>query len=347
MLLYGVLVFLLAVLSGAMLNVVSASLGLGLIPGFPGSQWFFFTKNLIATMVLWTIVISLFGFGVVMFRERRRRKQLVTVSRPARQPLPQPTVAVALTAYNDELSIVGAVHDFNDQPGVQTVIVVDNNCRDETALLAAAAGATVVREPLQGYGHACRRGLRAALDTGAEVIVLSEGDGTFSGHDIAKLVPFLADADMVMGNRITPGLVDRQSQMDTFFVWGNQLGAKLLQLRFWDWRFMGKVRISDLGCTYRAIRREALADILDELHVGGSHFSPEMIMVALRKGQTVIEVPVTFWPRVGVSKGASNFIKAFAIGISMFWMILSFPMTVQAVLPERQRSLLPSWWPRR
>ncbi|HZP27224.1 MAG TPA: glycosyltransferase family 2 protein, partial [Dehalococcoidia bacterium] len=261
--------------------------------------------------------------------------------------LPQPCIAVALTAYNDELSIAGAVRDFKEQPGVESVIVVDNNCHDETAQRAGAAGAQVVREPLQGYGYACRRGLSEALATGADIIVLSEGDGTFSAHDIAKLVPFLADADMVMGNRITPGLVDRESQMDTFFVWGNQLGAKLLQLRFWDWRFMGKVRISDLGCTFRAIRREALAEIIDELGVGGSHFSPEMIMVSLRKGQTVVEVPVTFWPRVGVSKGASNLIKALAIGISMFWMILSFPMTVRTALPEPQHSLLHTWWPRR
>ena len=129
---------------------------------------------------------------------------------------------------------------------------------------------------------------------------------------------------MVVGNRITPGLVDRRSQMNTFFVWGNQLGAKLLQLRFWDWQFMGRLRLSDLGCTFRAIRREALAEMIDDLNVGGNYFSPHMIMVSLSKGHTVVEVPVTFWPRVGESKGANSLIKAVAIGAAMFWHILTF-----------------------
>lgn len=337
MLLYGFLLMGGLVLTGAMLNVVSGLLGLGLIPEFPGSHWPFLVKNYISDLVLWGIVSAMLAGAALMLNERRLRKRLAAVpGGPTRRPSHRPRIAVALTAYNDELSIGDAVRDFKDRPGVETVIVVDNNSRDGTAARSAAAGAVVVPETNQGYGFACMRGLREALDTGADIIVLSEGDGTFSGHDIAKLVPFLEDADLVVGNRITPGLVHRNSQMDTFFVWGNQLGAKLLQLRFWEWRFMGKLRLSDLGCTFRAMRREALAEIIDDLSVGGNHFSPHMIMVSLRQGHTVIEVPVTFWPRVGVSKGASNFIKAMSIGLAMLWHIISFP------LGERRSSPRPS-----
>lgn len=309
-----------------MLNVVSAMVGLGLVQEFPGSHWPFVVKNYIADVVLWAIVGVIMASASLILNERRLRSRLATTlpSTPQRRPLHRPHIAVALTAYNDELSIGDAVLDFKDRPGVETVIAVDNNSQDGTGERAAAAGALVVRERNQGYGFACIRGLREALNSGTDVIVLCEGDGTYSGHDIGKLVPFLEDADLVVGNRVTPGLVDRRSQMDTFFVWGNQLGAKLLQLRFWDWRFMGRLRLSDLGCTYRAIRREALAEIVDELSVGGNHFSPHMIMVALRRGQTVVEVPVTFWPRVGVSKGASNLVTATGIGLAMLWHILSF-----------------------
>ena len=326
MLLYAGLLLASLVLSGAALNVVSASIGIGLIPEFPGSNWPFLVKNFIADAILWMIVLGMAAFGALALSERRRRERLPGISLPPSRPLSDARVAVALTAYNDALSIGDAVRDFKDRPGVEAVIVVDNNSSDGTAAVAAAAGATVAREKQQGYGYACMRGLREALNTGAEVIVLSEGDGTFSGRDIAKLVPFLEDADIVVGNRITPGLVDLRSQMDTFFVWGNQLGAKLLQLRFWDWRFMGKLRVSDLGCTFRAIRREALAEIIDEMDVGWSHFSPHMIMVSLRKGHTVVEVPVTFLPRVGESKGARDLVSAWAIGLAMFWHILTFPV---------------------
>ncbi|HXG35877.1 MAG TPA: glycosyltransferase family 2 protein [Dehalococcoidia bacterium] len=347
MLLFAVLLLAILVLAGTALNIVSASVGLGMVPEFPGSHWPFLVKNYVADAVLWMVLMSMAALAFTMARERGRRKRLVTMPRPMRQPMPFPRIAVALTAYNDELSIGAAVEDFKDRPGVETVIVVDNNCRDGTANAARRAGAVVVHEPNQGYGHACIRGLREALNTGADVIVLCEGDGTFSGHDIAKLVPFLEDAHMVVGNRITPGLVDRRSQMDTFFVWGNQLGAKLLQLRFWDWQFMGKLRLSDLGCTFRAIRREALAEIIDELRVGGSHFSPEMIMVSMRKGHTIVEVPVTFWPRVGVSKGASNLLKAIGIGIAMFWMIISFPTKVPGALPDKTPARIFGWRERR
>ncbi len=321
----GVLIFLALVLVGAGLNLVSGAVGLGLIPEFPGWEWSFIAKNYIADLILWVIVAVLLSALYRIARDRLTRRRDGPFLDTIRQPLSSPRIAVALTAYNDELSIGDAVRDFRAQPGVETVIVVDNNCRDGTAACAREAGAIVVPEPNQGYGWACQRGLRATLETGADVIVLSEGDGTFSGSGIAKMMPFLADADMVVGNRITAALVHRHSQMDSFFVWGNQLGAKLLQLRFWDWRFLGKARLSDLGCTYRAIRREALAEIIDELSVGGNHFSPHMIMVSMRQGHAVVEVPIRFRPRVGLSKGASSIPKAVGIGLAMLWHILTFP----------------------
>jgi len=325
MLLCLVIVLAALILVGAFCNVLSGALGIGIMPAFPGSEWFFFVKNYVGDLILWLAVLAMVMMVLAVLRERRLRGRL-RHTYPRRRPLDDPRICVVLTAYDDEQSIAGATLDFRSQPHVETVIVVDNNCSDGTAARAAAAGATVVKESQQGYGHACTRGLRAALEeTDADLIVLAEGDSTFSGHDIAKMLPFLEDADFVVGNRVTPGLIDTNSQMDTFFVWGNQLGAKFVQLRFWDWRFLGKVRLSDVGCTFRAIRREALAEIIDELNVGGSHFSPHMIMVSLRKGHTIVEVPVTFWPRVGASKGANSFPKAVGIGAAMFWHILTFP----------------------
>ncbi|HUF53825.1 MAG TPA: glycosyltransferase family 2 protein [Dehalococcoidia bacterium] len=322
------LVFILLVAIAAACNVVSGLVGLGIVPAFPGSEWFFIVKNYIGNLVLWTILAIVIMAAVRIGKERRKSgagTSLAARGRP-RSPLLNPRIAVALTAYNDELSVGDAVRDFKSQPLVEAVFVVDNNCHDATAAVAREAGATVVTERRQGYGWACQRGLRAAMETGAEVIVLSEGDGTFGGRSIAQMIPFLDDADMVLGNRVTPGLVDRSSQMDSFFIWGNQLGAKLLQLRFWESRFLGRVQLSDLGCTYRAIRREALVEIIDELSVGGMHFSPHMIMMSLRQGHDVLEVPIRFSPRVGLSKGASSLVAAVRIGAAMLWHIMTFPV---------------------
>ncbi len=305
-------------------NVVSALVGVGLVPAFPGSNVFFAVKTYVADFLLWLALASGGAMIAAIWRDRTHGRHTGVPSRPG---LPEdPSVVVVLTAYNDALSIGGAVRDFAGQPHVERVVVVDNNCRDETALVAARAGAKVVRETRQGYGYACMRGLREALRIQPDAIVLAEGDGTFAGRDVAKLLAYLDDADMVVGNRVTPGLVDRNSQMDSFFVWGNQIGAKLIQLKFWEWRFLGRTRLSDLGCTMRALRTEALAAIIDDLKVGGNHFSPHMIMVALKRGLLTVEVPVTFWPRVGASKGAGQSLRRGAgIGLAMLWHIATFP----------------------
>ena len=164
----------------------------------------------------------------------------------------------------------------------------------------------MVREEKQGYGHACVRGLREALTCDAEVIVLAEGDMTFCGRDIWKLVPYLYDVDLVVGSRTHNPLVDSDSQLDRFLLWGNVALGKLIdmQFKFFDGKFLSKVSFTDVGCTMRAIKKEALKRIIDDFRVGGDYFSPHMLMVAVRKDLRVIEVPINFKRRIGLSKGA-------------------------------------------
>jgi glycosyltransferase involved in cell wall biosynthesis len=233
-------------------------------------------------------------------------------------------ICVVLTAYNDEEPIGSAVLEFFKQKNVVDVIVIDNNCKDDTRGVAFAAGANVVPEYNQGYGYSCMRGLREALEcASAEIVVLAEGDMTFRGRDIWKLLPFLDDADMVVGSRTHQALIDEDTQMDWFYLWGNLLIAKLLQFRYLNLKFLGQSRFTDVGCTMRAINRDALIKIIDDLNVGGNHFSPHMMKVALKKDLKVVEVPITFRKRVGVSKGAggSKWV-GFKIGLNMIWNIL-------------------------
>lgn len=242
---------------------------------------------------------------------------------PWKRPTPvdwiRQSVAIVLTAYDDQASIGSAVDEFKDQPQVRRVIVVDNNSKDQTSAVAAAHGATVVRETRQGYGFACIAGLRYALDqTSDEFIVLCEGDMTFYGDDLSKFLPYLADCDMVVGTRNTRALTREGSQMDWFMAWGNLFLAIMIRLRYWDWSYLGRVQLTDVGCTYRAIRRESLRRIIDRLTVGAYHFSPHMILVALRDYQTMTEVPINFRARVGASKGVgTNRWRGIRIGLTM------------------------------
>jgi glycosyltransferase involved in cell wall biosynthesis len=234
-------------------------------------------------------------------------------------------ICVVLTAYDDEDSIGDSVKDFLAQRNVVEVIVVDNNCSDSTAQEAKVAGAKIAVESSQGYGFACIGGLREALlNNDAEIIVLAEGDMTFRGRDIWKLLPFTDDADLVLGSRTNMSFVESKAQMDWFYSWGNLFLAKLLEFRFFNSQFFRRTRLTDVGCTFRAINRKALMMLVDDLKIGGNHFSPHMIKLALKKGLRVIEVPITFHERVGQSKGAGSSRKnGLKIGLKMLWEIIS------------------------
>lgn len=236
----------------------------------------------------------------------------------------EPKVAVAITAWNDEVAIREAVREFTVEPYVVETIVVDNVSEDETVAVARQQGARVVIEPNRGYGNVCIRGLREALDNPeANIVVLVEGDMTFCASDMTKMIPYLEDVDMVVGTRTTYELTDATSQMDWFLSWGNLFLATMIRLRYWDPMFFGKVRLTDVGCTFRVMRKSSLAGMIDRLRVGDHHFSPHMILEALRARLRIIEVPIKFRKRVGISKGAGGSrVRAMRIGLRMLAEIL-------------------------
>lgn len=277
----------------------------------------------------WLLVVSVVALGIMPWPALvALARALLLPARPNDLRVESTNVGeavVALTALNEEEAIGRAVRGFASEPRVGSVVVVDNASTDRTRALAQAAGAQVVEERRRGYGHACIRALREGLRSGYPVVILCEADGTFRPEDVEKLTAYIKHADLVVGSRTHRALLNSDSQLNSFFIIGNVLMAKLLQLRYWDWRMGGIVRLTDTGCTYRAIRAEALERILPSLEVGGHYFGPHMVMVALEHGLRVIEIPVTFCKRIGSSKGGNaSWRMGFAVGLSMLWHILSY-----------------------
>lgn len=223
------------------------------------------------------------------------------------------TVSVVFPAYNEELHIRRAVEEFFLPGVVDEVVVVDNNSRDRTIEEVAATSARLVSEPAQGYGHALRRGLREAK---GDLVILAEPDGTFVGRDVLKLLAYADDFDMVCGTRTTRELIWEQANMGWFLRVGNVMVAKLVQVLY------GGPSLTDCGCTLRLIHRSALARVVDDLTVGGSHFLPEMVIVALRCGLRVIEVPVNYRGRVGESKITGTLEGTLRTGLNMIRLIV-------------------------
>ena len=194
------------------------------------------------------------------------------------------SVSVIIPAYNEEATIGAVVEDFFVHPEVDEVLVVDNNCRDRTAAIAAAAGARVVAESDAGYGRALMRGMR---ESKGELLALVEADGSFRAHDLSKLLCYLPDCAMVLGTRTTRQMVEQGANMDFFLRWGNVVAAKILEL---FWYVASEPRLTDVGCTFRALHRKTFEVIAPGLREKGPAFSPEMICEALRHRLRALDV---------------------------------------------------------
>jgi glycosyltransferase involved in cell wall biosynthesis len=225
------------------------------------------------------------------------------------------TVSIVFPAYNEAQYIRSAVEDFLIPDVVDEVVVVDNNSRDGTAEEARQTRARVVSETRQGYGYALQRGLREAS---GDIVIMAEPDGTFLGRDVLKLLAYADDFDMVCGTRTTRELVWDQANMGWFLRIGNWTVAKLIQFLY------GGPSLSDCGCTLRLTHRAALERIRDDLTVGGSHFLPEMVILALKRRLRIIEVPVNYRGRVGESKITGNFKGTLRTGLRMIALILRY-----------------------
>ncbi len=224
-------------------------------------------------------------------------------------------VTVALTAYNDEESISDAVADFLAHPDVRRVIVVSNNSQDATFARAEVAGALAFNETLPGYGRCVFRCLSEAVkfeDT--DFVVLCEGDRTFRACDIEKLLAYAPHADVVNGTRTSEALREHSTQLTTFMYYGNVFVGKLLEAKH-----LGRATMSDVGTTYKLIRRDALKMLLPMVNPEiNLEFNAHFLDVALEHGAVMVECPITFHPRVGVSKGGNtdNW-RGFTVGIKM------------------------------
>ena len=112
-------------------------------------------------------------------------------------------ISVIIPALNEEESI-GQV--LNDIPGeiVEEVIVVDNGSNDNTVTVAKSLGASVIREPLKGYGAACLRGI-SMLKQDTDIVVFLDADYSDYPQDLPAVVkPIVTGkAEMVIGSRMS------------------------------------------------------------------------------------------------------------------------------------------------
>lgn len=247
------------------------------------------------------------------------------------EPMISPSICVVLPTYNEELSIEKVIRDFAEQKNVKHVIVIDNNSMDNTCTIAERCGAMVIRKKEnKGFAHSYAMGLKESLKTNANVIVTTEADGTYNAYDLEKMLPYLDNSDMVIGTRQVQVLTEKDNQNSIIHVWGNLLVAKLIQVKYFSLRHAGIINLTDVGCVFRLIKRNALEKIIDKLTyldtdepIGGIAIALHLTMLAVENDLRIVEVPITFNKRIGTSKLESNKrLKGIKYGLQFLWFVL-------------------------
>lgn len=245
----------------------------------------------------------------ILYPRKRAKRSVLNM------PLNSNQMTVVLTAYNDEKSIGQAVRDFKKHPAVKRVIVVSNNSTDNTFIEAEKAGAIVFNETKPGYGRCVYRCFQEGLkQIDTDLILLCEGDMTFRAQDIDKFLAYIPHATIVNGTRIVEQLRSNKTQLSTFMYYGNFFVGKLLEVKH-----LGKGTFTDVGTTYKMCRKEALQRLMPYLDPSVNlEFNAHFLDTALKQNETLVECPITFYPRVGESKGGNvNNRRAFSVGSRM------------------------------
>ena len=229
----------------------------------------------------------------------------------------KPKVVVVMPAYNAEKTLKMTLDDI--PPGsADEIILVDDASRDRTAELARGLGLKVIVHPEnRGYGGNQKTCYRAALDEGADIVVMLHPDYQYN----PKLVPYLSGlikediCDIVMANRIRTRREALDGGMPLYKYLSNRM------LTFIENLFLG-LNLSEYHTGYRAFSRRSLELMPFEKCSDDFVFDQQMLIQAAAMGLRVGEIPV---PAKYFEEASSiNFMRSSKYGLETLWNVAKF-----------------------
>jgi len=296
-----------------------------------------FVENVyFSTYLKWILLLDfIYVISVLIFMATRKNyKTDSKLHHLTYNPIKVLKICIIIPTYNEEKNIELVISDYKKQKNVNNIIVIDNHSSDKTVEIARSCGVQVVtKDSNMGFAHSCVVGMKEALKTDSNIVVFTECDGTFSGIDIEKMTPYLANCDMVIGTRQIQVLTEKGNQNSILYVWGNYFLAKLMQLKYFSLLHLSVVELTDVGCMHRCIKKDMLEKIIDkftrtnsdEVIIGNKSglFAILMTMIGIENNFRIVEIPITFKKRLGISKTqADKKTNALRYGLSFFWCIL-------------------------
>ncbi|MDJ0986007.1 MAG: glycosyltransferase family 2 protein [Desulfobacterales bacterium] len=211
-------------------------------------------------------------------------------------------VSVVIPAFNESQTIADLIHRILQRYPEFEVVVIDDGSDDNTAEVAADAGARVYSHPYNiGNGAAIKSGIRAAT---GEILVFMDADGQHDPEDMGRMLAHMPEFDMVVGARA------KGSQASI----GRSIGNKIYN---WLGSYVSKFQIQDLTSGFRAVKADVARSFVYLLP--NTYSYPTTITLGvLRTGRSVKYIPITARPR---RKGNSN-IRLVQDGIRFFMMII-------------------------
>ncbi len=197
-----------------------------------------------------------------------------------------PAVTVLIPAYNEEKSIGNTVRRVKELHPDFEVLVVDDGSTDKTMQMAMDAGANVWPHPYNiGNGAAIKSGLRVAR---GEWVVMMDADSQHNPEDIARLLEYKDQYDMVIGARTKTSETALHRDMANYFY--NKFAT-----------YVTKFKIDDLTSGFRLVRKSTAAQYIYLLPNTFS-YPTTLTMSYLRSGRSVKYLPIEVKKRVGKSK---------------------------------------------
>lgn len=211
-------------------------------------------------------------------------------------------ISIIIPAYNEAGSIGGLVTELRSLLPEAEIIVVNDGSSDDTAAVAAGAGARVQSHPYNiGNGAAVKTGIRTAS---GDLLVLMDGDGQHDPREILTMLSYFPDYDMVVGRRGKGG----QASL------GRALGNRVFNLMA---SYVAKFRVEDLTSGFRIVKADIARRFLSLLPNTYS-YPTTMTLSVLRSGNSLKYVPIETRRR---EKGTSQ-IKFIRDGIRFFMIII-------------------------
>jgi len=221
-------------------------------------------------------------------------------------------IDVVIPAFNEENSINRVLQDIPAEL-VREVIVCNNASTDKTAEVAKANGATLVHQPIRGYGNACLKGMEyiAKNPSPPDIVVFLDADYSDYPEEMHQLIaPIVNDEmDLVIGSRALGEM--EAGSMTPQQIFGNWLATNLI-------RFFYQYEFTDLG-PFRAVRYDQLLaiDMQDKTY----GWTVEMQVKAAKMKMKCIEIPVTYRKRIGFSKVSGTVKGTILAGHKILWTI--------------------------